>query len=186
MNYETKPVNLLEGKQQLLEYTNTNPQGLVPTLEHEGNDYTQSLAICEYLDEIQPAPPILPARSNERAVVRGMAQQIACDIHPVNNLRVLKYLTGELSVSESQKEEWYRHWVKTGLDALEKFMTKKQSNGRFCFGDTPTLADICLVPQLYNARRFQVDLAAYPSLLEIEKNCHSLDAFRKAHPDNVI
>ena len=144
---------------------------------------TQSLAIMEYLDEVQPEPALLPADAIGRARVRALAQAIACDLHPVNNLRVLQYLSQQLGISAEQKDAWYRHWVATGLQGLEALLADHPSTGRFCHGDTPTLADCCLVPQLYNARRFQCPLDAYPTIQRIAAACETLPAFQQAAPE---
>jgi maleylpyruvate isomerase len=143
---------------------------------------TQSLAIIEYLDESQPAPPLLPAAPVERARVRGIALEIACDIHPLNNLRVLQYLKNTLGVSDAQKDAWYKYWIDTGLEALETRLARDPATGRFCHGDAPTLADICLVPQLANARRMNIDVAPFPTLIRIEAACKTLPAFADAAP----
>ena len=160
-----------------------NPQGLVPALvTDEGDVLTQSLAIIEWLDETHPQPPLLPADAAGRARVRSLAQAIACDIHPLNNLRVLNYLTGTLGATDAQKDGWYRYWCDVGLEALETRLARERSTGAFCHGDAPTLADVCLVPQLANARRVDLDLAPYPTLLRIEAACAALPAFANAAP----
>ncbi len=160
-----------------------NPQHLLPVLEVDGLVLPQSLAIIEYLDETRPAVPLLPADAKGRARVRALSQAIAADIHPINNLRVLKYLSAELGVSADGKNAWYRHWVALGLDALERQLANSPDTGAFCHGDTPGMADCCLVPQLYNARRFECDLEPYPTLLAIEARCAELAAFRDARPE---
>jgi maleylacetoacetate isomerase/maleylpyruvate isomerase len=160
-----------------------NPQHLLPVLEDEGMALPQSLAIIEYLDETVPGTPLLPAGARARARVRALAQAIACDIHPLNNLRVLNYLEQQLGASPEQKNGWYRHWVGLGLAALERELSGSADTGRFCHGDTPTLADCCLVPQLYNARRFECDLSAYPTLAAIGAHCDALPAFAAARPE---
>ena len=160
-----------------------NPQHLLPVLEIDGMILPQSLAIIEYLDETRPAVPLLPADAKGRARVRALSQAIAADIHPINNLRVLKYLSGELGVSTDAKNAWYRHWVTLGLDALERQLAGSADTGAFCHGDTPGMADCCLVPQLYNARRFECDLEPYPTLLAIDARCEELAAFRDARPE---
>ncbi len=160
-----------------------NPQHLLPVLEVDGMILPQSLAIIEYLDETRPAVPLLPADAKGRARVRALSQAIAADIHPINNLRVLKYLSAELGVSAEQKNAWYRHWVTLGLDALERQLAGNADTGAFCHGDTPGMADCCLVPQLYNARRFECDLEPYPTLLAIDARCEELAAFRDARPE---
>jgi maleylacetoacetate isomerase/maleylpyruvate isomerase len=159
-----------------------NPQHLLPVLEDDGRLLTQSLAIIEYLDETRPEAPLLPGDAAGRARVRAISQAIACEIHPLNNLRVLKYLGEELKLTPDQKNTWYRHWVTLGLQALEEQLARDSSTGLFCHGDTPTMADCCLMPQLYNARRFECDLSAYPTLLRIEERCAALPAFALARP----
>ena len=180
------PVHLLRngGEQSTPEYLALNQQGLVPALDDEGAVLTQSLAICEYLDEIQPEPPLLPATAIERARVRALALAIACEIHPLNNLRVLNYLTGTLSLSEAQKVVWYHHWIRLGFSALEAQLARESATGSFCHGNTPTLADVFLVPQVANARRFDLDLSAFPTLLRIDAHCRELPAFIAAAPQN--
>ena len=158
-----------------------NPQALVPVWSDGALVLTQSLAIMEYLDERYPAPPLLPATPGDRARVREIALAIACDIHPLNNLRVLKYLTGSLGAPEDAKNAWVRHWIGLGLQALEARLAAQRS-GPFCFGDQPTMADCCLVPQLFNAQRFGVDLGPYPTLRSIDAACAALPAFANAHP----
>jgi maleylpyruvate isomerase len=175
-------IHLLKNEQQTPDYLKLNPAGLIPTLVDGGEVITQSLAIIEYLDEKHAAPPLLPATPEERARVRSIALSIACDIHPIDNLRVLKYLTGVLKISEQQKIEWYAHWVREGLIALETRLASDPHTGRFCHGETPTLADICLIPQLANARRASMDLAPYPTLLRIEQVCNAMPAFAEAAP----
>ena len=182
---EMAPVHLLKdgGEQFSAAYDALNPSHLVPLLEDGDMRLTQSLAIIEYLDDKHPQPPLLPPDARGRARVRALAQAIASDIHPINNLRVLKYLSEELGVSAEQKGEWYRHWVALGLRALETRLARDSETGRFCHGDTPTVADCCLVPQLYNARRFECDLSAYPTLVAIAARCEELDAFAEARPE---
>ena len=176
-------VHLRRNVQRSDDYLALNPQGLVPMLvADDGAVLTQSLAIVEYLDEAYPAPPLLPAAPTERARVRGIALEIACDIHPLNNLRVLQYLKNTLGVSEEQKDAWYKYWIDVGLEALETRLARDAATGRFCHGDTPTLADICLVPQLANARRMNNDVAPYPTLTRIEAAAISLPAFVDAAP----
>lgn len=160
-----------------------NPQHLLPVLEVDGLVLPQSLAIIEYLDETHAAHPLLPADARGRARVRALSQAIACDIHPLNNLRVLKYLGGELGLTDDQKNAWYRHWVALGLEALETQLRESPDSGQFCHGDTPTMADCCLIPQLYNARRFECDLAPYPTILAIGARCEALEAFATARPE---
>ena len=163
------------------EYRALNPQGLVPMLEIDGHRLTQSLAIINYLDLRFPIPPLIPAVAAERAHVVAMAMTVACDIHPLNNLRVLKYLKNELGHSQEEVDRWYAHWIREGLPALEAMAAPKA--GKFLFGDAPTGADVCLIPQLYNARRFDVPIDDFPTLLRAEENANKLEAFAAAHPD---
>ena len=181
VDYERRPVNLLESEQRSDDYRALNPQGLVPMLEIDGHRLTQSLSIIVYLDQAFPDPPLMPSDPADGAHVRAMALAVACDIHPLNNLRVLKYLKGELGHSQEDVDHWYAHWIREGLPALEAMA--KAGAGRFLFGDSPTIADVCLVPQLYNARRFNVPLDNYPTLLRADENASRLDAFAAAHPD---
>ena len=181
IDFEPRPVSLVQGDQQAESYRALNPQGFVPMLEIDGHRLTQSLAIIVYLDQTHRDPPLMPADPADGAHVRALAMAIACDIHPLNNLRVLKYLRGPLALSEEAKDEWYRHWVAEGLAALET-MAKPRA-GAFLFGDSPTIADICLVPQMYNARRFDVPLDDYPTLLRADASATALEAFAAAHPD---
>ena len=183
---ELVPVHLLKdgGEQFSAAYSDKNPQNLVPLLEDGELRLPQSLAIIEYLDEIHPQAPLLPADARGRARVRALSQLIASDIHPIDNLRVLKYLSDRLGVTPEQKTEWYRHWVTLGLEALERQLAGSAATGRFCHCDTPTIADCCLVPQLYNARRFDCDLAPYPTLTAIADRCEALPAFEAARPEN--
>ena len=183
--YEYEPVHLTRGggEQFAPAFHDLNPQSLVPVLDDGGRRFAQSLAIMEYLEEAYPEPALLPKSHAERARVRGLALSIACDIHPLNNLRVLSYLTRELGVSDGMKTEWYRHWVKLGFDALEAELSRSPHTGRYCHGESPGLADCCLVPQLFNARRFDCDLSNYPTLVRLEQNCNALAAFRDAAPE---
>jgi maleylacetoacetate isomerase len=181
VDYERRPVNLVESEQKSDEYRALNPQGLVPMLEIDGHRLTQSLAVLSYLERKFPEVPLLPAEAAERAHVLAMALAIACDIHPLNNLRVLKYLKNELGHSQDEVDRWYGHWISEGLPAVEA-MAKPEA-GAFLFGDAPTWADVCLVPQLYNARRFNVPLDDYPTLLRGEENANKLEAFAAAAPE---
>jgi maleylacetoacetate isomerase len=181
IDYESRPVNLLESEQRGEEYRALNPQALVPMLEIDKHRLTQSLAIIGYLDQVFPDPPLIPREPADAAHVRAMALAVACDIHPLNNLRVLKYLKNELGRPQEDVDRWYAHWISEGLGALETMA--KAGAGRFLFGDAPTIADVCLVPQLYNARRFNVPIGDWPTLLRAEANAIALDAFAAAHPD---
>ena len=180
--YEQIPIHLRRagGEQFAVSYKAINPQGLVPTLDDGGQILTQSLAVIEYLEERYQKPRLLPTDSADRARVRSMALIIACEIHPIQNLRVLVHLKNNLRQSEDDLNRWARHWIDLGLSALEQMTTSTPKRGKFCFGDTPSLADICLVPQLANARRFGCDLSAYPTLLQVETACNTLPAFANA------
>jgi maleylacetoacetate isomerase len=179
--YDSRPINLLHSEQQGADYRALNPQGLVPMLEIDGHRLTQSLAIITYLDLTLPEPPLIPRDPVDGAHVRAMALTVACDTHPLNNLRVLKYLSNELGLPQEERDAWYIHWVREGLPALETLA--KAGAGRFLFGDAPTIADVCLVPQLYNARRFNVPLDDYPTLLRADESANMIEAFAAAHPD---
>ena len=181
--HETAFVHLIKdgGQHNAPAYRALNPQALLPTLEHDGRVITQSLAIIEYLDEIQPEPPLLPGSAEQRARIRAFAQAIACDIHPLNNLRVLNYLKGHLGHDQAAADTWYRHWIKEGLEACEMLLPAVAT--RYAFGDQPTMGDACLVPQLYNARRFKCDLSGVPRLVAIDAACMDLPAFAKAAPE---
>jgi maleylacetoacetate isomerase len=181
VDYETRAVNLLESEQSSEEYRRVNPQGLVPMLEIDGHRLTQSLAMINYLDLRFPNQPLLPASAAERAHVVSLAMTVACDIHPLNNLRVLKYLKNELGHSQEEVDAWYSHWVRDGLAALEALAAPRA--GKFLWGDGVTAADVCLVPQLYNARRFNVPIGDFPTLLRAEENANNIEAFAAAHPD---
>jgi len=180
-----QPVHLVRdgGEQRRPEFLDLNPQGLVPALEIDGRVLTQSLAIIEYLEETRPQPALLPDDPAGRARVRSLAQLIASDLHPLNNLRVLQYLGGTLHAGEEALKAWYRHWVSMGLAALETRLAGEAETGRFCHGDRPGLADCCLVPQLFNARRYDCPLEDFPALRRIESACMQLDAFRAAVPE---
>jgi maleylacetoacetate isomerase len=176
-------VHLRRGAQRADDYLAVNPLGLVPSLVTDaGEVLTQSLAIIEWLDETHPQPLLLPPDAAGRARVRALALAIACDIHPINNLRVLNYLTGTLGATEAQKNGWYRYWCDVGFEALETQLAREPATGAFCHGSAPSLADICLVPQLANARRVDLDLSPYPTLLRIEAACNALPAFAAAAP----
>jgi len=182
--FDAVPVHLLNGGGQQHDpaYTALNPNQTVPTLDDDGLILTQSLAIIEYLDETHPAPPLLPGKAADRARIRAIAQTIACDIHPINNLRVLQHLTHSFGLSEAQKTQWYCHWVERGLQAVEKLLALDARTGQFCHGDAPTLADCCLVPQVFNARRFGCSLEGLPTVQRICAGCETLDAFARAAP----
>jgi maleylacetoacetate isomerase len=182
--HERVSVDLLHGAHREDEYRARNPQGLVPMLEEGGLRLTQSLAIIDYLEATRPVPPLLPRDAADRAHVLSLALTIACDIHPLNNLRVLKHLVGPLGQGEEAKNAWIAHWIKEGFAALEALAAPRA--GRFLFGDAPSLADICLVPQMYNARRFSVPLEAYPLLAGVDEEANRLDAFAAAHPDAIV
>jgi maleylacetoacetate isomerase len=181
VQYEKRPVNLAESEQRSDEYRALNPEGLVPMLEIDGHRLTQSMAILTYLDSRFPTPPLIPAMAPERAHVGELAMIVACDIHPLNNLRVLKYLKNELAHSQEEVDRWYAHWIREGLPALEAIAAPRA--GKFLFGEIPTAADVFLVPQLYNARRFNVPIDDFPTLLRAEENANKLEAFAAAHPE---
>jgi maleylacetoacetate isomerase len=181
VEYESRPVNLLQGEQTSEDFRAMNPLGLVPMLEIDGHKLTQSLAIINYLDIRYPVPPLIPASAAERAHVVAMCMTIACDIHPLQNLRVNKYLEERLDVTQEQRIEWDAHWIEQGFDALEAMA--KDRAGKFLFGNGPSGADVCLVPMLYNARRYGVRLDGYPTLLRAEDNANNMEAFAAAHPD---
>lgn len=183
LDYEPRYVNLQKGEQRAADYLDLNAQGLVPALEDAGVLHTQSLAIIEYLEERHPEPPLLPREAVPRARVRALALAIACDIHPLNNLRVLQYLEQAMGLTRDQRFEWYRHWVAEGFAAFERMLDDPQT-GTYCHGDAPTLADVALVPQVFNAQRFNCDLAPYPRIRRIHEACLALPAFERAVPAN--
>lgn len=183
VDHESVPVNLAAGEQKQADYRARNPQGLVPMLEIDGHRIAQSLAIIDYLDATRPEPPLLPRGPADRAHVLGLALIVACDIHPLNNLRVLKHLVVPLGQSEDAKNAWIATWIGQGFAALEAMAAERA--GRFLFGDALTLADICLVPQMYNARRFGVPLDDYPLLVRVDAEACALEPFAAAHPDRV-
>ena len=176
------PHHLRHGGQRDPDYLRLNPQGLVPALEIDGQVLTQSLAIVEYLDETHPLPPLLPDNATDRAHVRALAQIVACDIHPIDNLRVLRYLRDPIGADEAAVQAWYNHWIALGFLTIEDILAKDPRTGRFCHGDTPGLADICLAPQVVNAGNFKLDLTPYPTIRRIFDACMALDAFADAHP----
>jgi maleylpyruvate isomerase len=176
--------NLRAGEHRLSDFLRINIQGFVPALGlDDGAVLTQSVAIMEYLDEIYPDPPLLPAEPLARARVRALTQAITSDLHPLNNLRVLRYLEEKFTLDKASRDSWYRHWVEVGFDALERWLVRDAATGLFCHGNTPTLADICLIPQVFNARRFAVDMNPFPRLTAIDAVCRELPEFRSAAPD---
>ena len=183
--YELIPVNLAKngGEQHHESFHAINPQELVPVLRHGGRLIRQSLAIIEYLEETFDGGRLLPVTARERARARGLAQVIACDIHPLNNLRVLQYLEREFHTPLIERETWIRHWISEGFRALEEILTSSPSTGAYCEGDTPSIADVCLVPQVFNAQRFGVDLAPYPTIARIHEQCLALPEFENARPE---
>jgi maleylpyruvate isomerase len=185
LSYEYVPVHLLRdgGEQLKPAYREVNPDGIVPTLiDDEDHAIRQSLAIIEYLEETHPEPALLPKSPADRAHVRSLALQVACEIHPVNNLRVLKYLKHTLGVDDAAKDAWYRHWIEAGFETLEQRLASDARTGKLCFGDTPTIADLCLVPQVFNANRFKIDTTRYPTIQRVHDYASQLDAFAKAAP----
>jgi maleylacetoacetate isomerase len=177
------PVHLRRGEQNKAAFRKINPEGLVPVLEHAGEFFSQSLAIIDYLDELEPQPPLLPVAAVARAHVRALALAIACDISPLNNLRVLQYLKSAMGLTQTHVDRWYAHWISTGLAALEARLAGDARTGTYCFGDTPGLADICLVPQVYNAERMLCDLDPYPTVRRIAAAARALPAFAAAAPE---
>ena len=180
--FDSIAINLKEGEQRG-DFLTKNPQGFVPALDHDGVILTQSMAILDYLDHFKPTPALLPASPIDRAHITAMAHLIALDIHPINNLRILKYLKGPLGQDNESVNQWYRHWIQEGFGALET-QVSKYGGDRACFGDEPTMVDLCLVPQMWNARRFETDLSAFPKLVKIDSHLQSLPAFQKAAPEN--
>lgn len=183
LDYEQAFHHLRRSEQRAPAYLALNPQGLVPALEDDGRLLTQSLAIIEYLDETRPEPALLPADPAGRARVRALAQLIACDIHPIDNLRVLRYLRQELGQPEDKVQAWYNHWIAQGFEAFEALLARGPA-GPFCHGDTPGLADICLVPQVFNSKTFDLDLSPYPRLRRVADACQALPEFERAFPAN--
>ena len=184
LKYETASIHLRRNDQTKPDYLAVNPQGLVPTLVDGDHTLAQSLAIVEYLDETYPEPPLLPTHPADRARIRALAEIVACDIHPINNLRVLRYLTHSLGHDEAAIASWYNHWIAAGFAALEKLLAEDSRTGTFCNGDEPGLADLTLVPQVVNAERYRLDLTPYPTITRIFGNCMALEPFLAAHPDN--
>ena len=185
LKYEIAPVHLVRGggEQHGADFAALNPQELVPVLQHGQRSLRQSLAILEYLDEMWPSPPLLPATARDRVRVRALAQAVACDIHPLNNLRVLQYLEHDWGVPQPEREVWIKHWIAEGFHAIEAMLADNPSTGEFCDGHLPSIADCCLVPQVYNARRFGVDMSLYPVITRIEQNCLEQPAFDAARPE---
>ena len=179
---ERRFIHLANGEQRKAEYKTLNPQGLVPYLVDGEFTLAQSLAIIEYLDEAYPEPALLPGDIRQRAWVRSIAQMIACDIHPLNNTRVLNYLSDDLKVTDDQKNRWYCHWILEGFTALEKILERRKVKGNFCMGETPNLADICLIPQVANANRFKCALDGFPTIVGIYQHAMKLSAFNDAQP----
>lgn len=185
LDFEAIPINLRSAEQKTSDYRAINPQGFVPALEDRGQVIAQSLAIMEYLDEAYPNKPLLlPQDIQKRATVRALVQLIACEIHPLNNLRVLKYLTDTLGLSEKVMTDWCAHWIDEGFTVLEKELEKHM--GHYAYGDTPTLVDCFLVPQVFNAKRIDMDLSVYPNITRVVDNCMKLDAFIQASPANQV
>ncbi|CAM3753732.1 MULTISPECIES: maleylacetoacetate isomerase [Pseudoalteromonas] len=181
IEHQLVTVNLLKSEQQSEQYLDKNPQGLLPALETDQGVLAQSMAILEYLEETYPQTPLLFGDAWQKAQIRNLCYAIACDIHPIDNLRVLKYLSNELGVDDDAKNAWYRHWVEVGFEKLERLL---DNDNDFCVGDKPSLADVCLVPQVFNAYRFNVDMTAYPKIAAIYERCNKLDAFIDAAPQN--
>lgn len=183
--YETRPVHLVRGggEQKSPEYLAVNPQALVPSFEEDGLTITQSLAIIDYLEDTRPGPALLPSDAAGRARVRSLALIVACDVHPLNNSGVLRFLTDELGVDDDGRQRWYRNWIERGFTAMEARLGGDRETGRFCHGDEPGLADLFLVPQVYNAERFDCDLSAFPTIRRITSTCLELEAFSAATPE---
>ena len=182
LEYDYVPVHIARGDHRTGPYSAISPDMLVPLLEDEGERFSQSMAIIEYLDETNPEPPLLPSDPVGRAHVRALAQSIACEIHPLNNLRVLRYLVKEMGVSDELKNRWYRHWVESGLEVVERQLAGHPATGRFCHGDSPTLADVVLVPQILNAQRMECRLDPFPTVMRVFDECMKLDAFAGTQP----
>jgi maleylacetoacetate isomerase/maleylpyruvate isomerase len=182
VTHDYVPVHLVKNEQSKPPFADMAPAKLVPLLQEDGHILAQSLAIIEYLEETRPEPPLLPGDALARARIRGLALDIACEIHPLDNLRVLRYLVHEMKVSEDDKNRWYRHWVETGLEAVERQLAGSTATGRFCHGDTPTLADVVLVPQIFNAQRMDCRLEHVPTVMRVFGECMALDAFSGTQP----
>ena len=182
IEYETVPVNLPQGEHREPEFLSTNPQATVPVIDDDGTILWQSLAIIDYLDARYPLPRLIPAEPVARARVQALAQLIVCEIHPLNNLRVRNYLREELELDDAAQSRWYKHWISEGFQSLEA-LVKRFSGGRYCFGDAVSVADVCLVPQVYNARRYHCDLAPYPTIQRIADGLRVETAFSRAAPE---
>jgi maleylpyruvate isomerase len=179
--------NLRVGEHRLAEFLSINAQGFVPAIQtDDGNVLTQSVAIMEYLEEQYPDPPLLPGDACARARVRALSHTITSDVHPLDNLRVLRYLEEKLSLDKAGRDAWYRHWIEVGFEALERSLIRDPATGRFCHGDSVSMADLCLVPQVFNARRFSVDLLPYPRIVAIDAACRELRAFQIAAPEQQL
>ncbi|HUE09751.1 MAG TPA: maleylacetoacetate isomerase [Steroidobacteraceae bacterium] len=178
---------LRRGEHRQADFLQINSQGFVPALSlDDGHVLTQSMAIIEYLEEIYPQPPLLPKAPAARARVRALCQLIACDVHPLNNLRVLKYLEGPLALEQSTRDAWYHHWVRAGFEALEMSLARDSGAGRYCYDDSLSMADVCLVPQVFNARRYALDLTPYPRIVAIDAACRAIPAFQVAAPERRL
>jgi maleylpyruvate isomerase len=178
---------LRRGEHRQADFLQINSQGFVPALSlDDGQVLTQSMAIIEYLEEIHPDPPLLPEAPAARARVRALCQLIACDVHPLNNLRVLKYLEGPLALEQSTRDAWYHHWVRAGFEALEMSLARDSGAGRYCYDDSLSMADVCLVPQVFNARRYALDLTPYPRIVAIDAACRAIPAFQVAAPERRL
>ena len=184
LDYEPVAVNLPRSEHLDGKYRDVNPQALVPTLDDAGWLLIQSLAIIEYLDDAHPGPKLVPADPLDRHYVRAFSQIVACEIHPLNNLRTLRYIKKTYSLDEEGVNAWYRHWIAGGFEMMESFLEQNGKTGTYCFGDQVTMADCCLVPQVFNAQRYDCDLGPYPIVMRIHENCMKLDAFTKATPGN--
>ncbi len=184
MPFETRPVSLPKMEHQAADFLAKNPQGLVPALvDDAGRVFTQSMAMIEYLDEVQPEPPLLPAGAEERWYVRAASQIVGCEIHPLNNVRVLKYLKNAYGLSDDRVNKgWYPHWIAEGLKGMEDFLLAQRRHGRYCLGDTFTMADVCLIPQIYNAQRYNCDLSAFPTVMKLFAAGAALEAVKKVEP----
>jgi maleylacetoacetate isomerase len=180
---ENASIHLRRNDQRTADFLALNPQGLVPALEEDGQIFIQSMAIIEYLDETHPEPPLLPGHPADRARVRALAQIISCDIHPIDNLRVLRYLANPLGHDEATVQRWFNHWIAIGFESFEQILATDGQAGSFCHGDAPSLADICLVPQVFNAQRYKLDMTPYPTLTRIFEQCMTLRAFDEARPE---